>query len=178
MLHDASYMPWRLGEKATRGLEQLAESGAPNDLLAEATDLALAKTNSDGILPPWASTSVTLTATSDSELYLTTAAMLVNTNDAFTGLSGYGLKGLAVGQTRTQLVNIYEAGTEANSETAATVPGPASNGEGYNSAREARDTIAAHGGVVTASDGLADSALDESHRFDQGAQKFTITRLQ
>jgi len=103
--------------------------------------------------------------------------MLVNTNDAFTGLSGFSLAELEVGETIDKLVPIYDAGTEENTETAATMPGPAANGEGFNAARETRNMITGHGGVVTSSDGLASSALNESHKFDQGAQYLSITRV-
>jgi len=72
----------------------------------------------------------------------------------------------------------YDAGTEANSETAATIPGPAAGGEGYNSTRDDRDTVGGHPGVISADDGLTGSALDASHRFDNPVARITITRLE
>lgn len=175
ILHTDDYTPWSSGALASDGLEVLAESGSPADWLAEATDV-LAQTNTDGVTAPGASTSVTLTISQSDTLYLTTASMLVNTNDAFTGVSGATIGDLNPGDSLRLRPNVYDAGTEANTETSASIPGPAANGEGFNSESENR-VITIHPGVVSADDGLTTSALDESHRFDQGAQGITITRI-
>lgn len=107
---------------------------------------------------------------------LTLATMLVNTNDAFVGLDGVDLSGLGRNESMVLHARVYDAGTEANSETAATIPGPAGGGEGYNAARDERDFIAVHRGVVSRDDGLATSALDASHRFDNPGARIVITR--
>ncbi len=109
---------------------------------------------------------------------LTLASMLLNTNDAFIGLDGVDLSGLGRNESMTLHARVYDAGTEANSETAATIPGPAGGGEGYNTTRDERDFIAVHPGVVSRDDGLAGSALDASHRFNNPAARIVITRTQ
>jgi hypothetical protein len=102
--------------------------------------------------------------------------MLVNTNDAFTGVNGLPIGDLSVGESKIYLSQPWDAGTESNTETAATIPGPAGGGEGFNPVRDDRDYIATHPGVVTGDDGLASSILDESHRFIGPVVKFVVTR--
>ena len=46
--------------------------------------------------------------------------MLVNTNDAFTGLNAIDVSSLAVDEALTFTTFAYDAGTEANSEAAGT----------------------------------------------------------
>jgi len=111
-------------------------------------------------------------------LHVSVASMLVNTNDAFTGIGAYDLSGLEAGDSVMMSLPVYDAGTEANSETAASIPGPAAGGEGYNEEREARNTVAKHAGVVSAADGLSTSALNESHRFALTVAKVMVTRTQ
>ncbi len=61
--------------------------------------------------------------------------MLVNTNDAFTGMTAINISDLAIGDNITMLAVAYDAGTEGNSEVAETIPGSAGGGEGFNAAR-------------------------------------------
>ena len=104
--------------------------------------------------------------------------MLVNTNDAFTGVNAGPIGDLEVGESKTFLSQPWDAGTEGNIETAATIPGPAGGGEGYNMARDDQDFIAVHLWVVTEDDGLVTSVLDESHRFLGPVARFVLTRTQ
>ena len=81
---------------------------------------------------------------------------------------------------RSFRLNVYDSGTEADSETAATIPGPATmgQGEGFNVARDDRaDQVTMHPGVVTQDDGLPDSVLDSTHRFDNLVAKVTVKRV-
>ncbi len=177
ILHDDSYYGWQIGSPASAGLENLAESGNPADFIAEAD--ALDSTTSAGIIPPGGSGSVSVSAVWREDLSLTIASMPVNTNDAFTGTTGWNIAQLAPGESTRALLPIYDAGTEANTESIDSVPGPAAGGEGFNAARDdVADYVVRHSGVVTADDGLSTSALDESHRFDQGALHVTVTRME
>ncbi len=176
ILHDSSYSPWSIGQAASAGLEQLAESGSPTDFIAEATE-ALGTQAGDGVFGPGSSTSVDITAELQDDIYLTVATMLVNTNDAFTGLSSVMVGQLDVGEYVKMYAPIYDAGTESNYELAGTIPGPADGGEGYNAEREMSDIVTRHPGVVTSDDGYAESVLDESHRFDNNAMMITIERI-
>ena len=67
--------------------------------------------------------------------------MFVNTNDAFTGLTPDPSM-LNVGDSVTLSMPIWDAGTEANTEEAMTIP--VQQVEGFNASREIRDTVAYH----------------------------------
>ena len=112
------------------------------------------------------------------EGYISVASMLVNTNDAFVGESGLSLKSLAVGDTFTMNMNVWDSGTELNDELAETIPGPAGGGEGFNSDRNDTDVVSFHSGVISQDDGLATSALSGNHRFLNPGARITITRTE
>lgn len=177
-LHSDTYAAWELGAAASAPLEMMAESGSPTALIqaADADPDVLATTTGAGVVFPGATESVNLTATTTGKIRLTLATMLVNTNDAFGGLNGQSLDQLAVGQSATFMVPAYDAGTEANSETAATVPGPAAGGEGFNIQRDDQNFVTIHPGVISAQDGVAGSALSNAHRWDNPVVKLVVTR--
>lgn len=184
ILHDDRYRAWNIGYPASLGLESLAESGSPMMLIEAASD-AFAADHAADILMPGMSANVTVWSRLSAEdfargeLSLTVVTMPVNTNDAFSGVTGWNVADLRVGEYAHTLTPIYDAGTEANTESMATIPGPAAGGEGYNAARDdIADQVTRHQGVVTADDGFMDSALDQSHRFDQNAMKVVVTRVE
>ena len=175
-LHSSDYTLFSLGESASVALETLAEGGDNSVLLAEAQ----ATTNVDDVasfgalLTPGSSLSVTLEGDDD---YLSFAGMLVNTNDGFVGLKSYHISHLEAGEVETLELVTYDAGTEANSESAATVP--AQGGEGFNTVRDdANSMIHLHAGVVTQDDGLSSSALTSINKFDNPTAKLVIKRIQ
>jgi len=177
VLHYNDYRAWSIGSPASVALETLAESGNPS-MLIEAATSAQDAMSSSGLLMPGQQAMVELNAVWRDDLQLTVASMPVNTNDAFSGTTGRMIASLEPGDSYSALLPIYDAGTEFNSETAETVPGPAAGGEGFNATRDdVADYVARHQGVVTADDGYAESALDSSHRFDQGALHVRVTRL-
>ena len=86
-----------------------------------------------------------------------------------------------IGIRHTQVLSVrsiaYDAGTEADSEEAATIPGPAGGGEGFNVARDDQaDRVSMHSGVVSNNDGFATSNLTEQHRFDNPVVQIRIER--
>jgi len=182
VVHEPAYMPWELGETVGAGLEMLAEEGDASDFLNEANaDAAVVTSVSSGNMAfgPGSSKTVTVTVDHSTSLQLTVASMLANTNDAFTGVRNWNIGELAVGDSASTMTRVYDAGTEANTETAASMPGPAADGEGFNVARDdLLDRLTVHGGVVTADDGLTTSALNESHRWLGQAAKVVVTRTQ
>lgn len=178
--HETDYQAFGIGEPASAALEVLAESGDNSQLLDELQDTARATVSGSAPLPPGASETLTLELDSaqTTGLHLTLLTMLVNTNDAITGVNGTELGSLAVNESLTLSTIAYDSGTEANSESAATVPGPAAGGEGFNAVRDdIRDQVTMHGGVVTADDGLGTSALNQQHRWDNPVLRVRITRL-
>ncbi len=184
VLHESGYTPWQLGEAVSVGLETLAESGSTSSFLNEAdADAAVvaSASSSNGPFGPGSTETITISVDPSSSLQLTVASMLANTNDAFTGVRNWSIGGLAEGDSASTMTHVFDAGTEANTETADTMPGPAAMGgmaEGFNANREMLNRLTIHGGVVTADDGLTTSALNESHRWLGQAAKIVVTRTQ
>jgi len=172
-LHNDSKM-WMIGEAASTGLEKLAESGDSSDFISESN--ALASNSGDGVVMPGLASTIEISTTDRNATFFTAATMLVNTNDAFTGLTGVDISTLAIDDIKSWNLNVYDSGTEANSETMGTIPGPANGGIGFDEARDDVDFVALHSGVVSQDDGLPNSVLTQAHRFDNPAIKLTITR--
>lgn len=112
--HAASVHAWQRGQTASAGVEKVAEEGM-SDLLASelkgvATDVVVSHAH---LLP---GDSITLLITAKQGDVLSTASMLSQTNDGFTGLDSAAL---VDGSTDTIA---YDAGTEDNTELAADVP--------------------------------------------------------
>lgn len=178
VMHSEAYVAWRIGEAASGPLELLAESGDPSDFItaAQGNPNVLATATGSGVVLPGATDSVDVSFTTSTAIRLSAATMLVNTNDAFSGLDAQSIDALDVGQSASYLLPAYDAGTESNSESAGSIPGPAAGGEGFNPARDDSDFVRIHPGVVSVQDGLGSSTLDGSHRWDNPVVKLTITR--
>ncbi len=181
VLHDLGFHAWIDGQAASTSLEMMAEGGDNSALLADATanTATLDSEGGAGPVAPGGSGEFTLSADNAAAARLTLFSMLVNTNDAFTGLHAYDLSSLAVGQSISLDLPAYDAGTEKNTEAQGTIPGPADGGEGFNTARDdITSKVTIHPGVVTMDDGLASSVLDQSHRFDNPVARVSITRTE
>jgi len=181
VLHRPGYTAWNTGSPVTLGLEHLAESGDPASFVNEAG----LNTNVDmigmGPSPFTAGTTqtVNISTTYASNMELTVATMLANTNDAFTGVTNWKIGGLNVGESLKVMPSVFDSGTEMNEETAATMPGPLAGGEGYNPARPSNaNVVTIHPGVVTQADGLSTSALTEIDRWSGPAAMIVVTRTQ
>lgn len=178
--HTAGYHAFVDGEAASTALEVMAEGGDNGALLTEAEAASQHLDSKSGAAPigPGASDTLELSVTQGSQAHLSLLSMLVNTNDAFTASDAYSISDLALNESRTINLPVWDAGTEANSEAAGTIPGPADQGEGYNAARDdIVNFVGIHRGVISADDGLATSVLNESHRFLNPAAKVTIKRI-
>jgi hypothetical protein len=173
ILHGNSTM-WSIGEASSPALEVLAEGGDNTDFLADAA--ALATGTSEGVILPGTASTVEINTTDRMATNFTAATMLVNTNDAFSGLTGIDISNMAINDKKSWNLNVYDAGTELNSEAAGTIPGPADGGTGYDATRDDVNFIGYHSGVVSQDDGLSSSVLTQAHRFDNPALKLTITR--
>lgn len=172
VLHTEGYL-WQLGMTASVELEQMAEGGDNTGLLAMGDQ----SVGGAGIVMPGASETLEFEIEEGHSTKMTLATMLVNTNDAFVGLNALSLPDLAVGDTVMLQGMVWDAGTEANSEMAGTMPGPADGGTGYDAVRDDVDFVAMHPGVVSSDDGLSQSVLSAYHRFDNPAIKVTLTRV-
>ncbi|HDM8061249.1 spondin domain-containing protein [Vibrio harveyi] len=181
LAHNDKYKLFEIGKSASVELEHLAEGGSNAELLAlkDSNDYVYQTLSGNGLVLPGSSDSVTFTVDPHKAGYVSVASMFVNTNDAFVGETGLSLKSLAVGESYEVSMNVWDSGTELNDELAATIPGPAGGGEGFNAARnDTNDVVAFHAGVVSKDDGLANSALSANHRFLNPGAKLTITRVE
>ncbi len=165
---------WEVGAVASVELERIAEQGDSADFLM----LGDASAGGVGPITPGDSQTISVSINDITDANLTIAAMLGNTNDAFTGINSWSLANLEVGATYTTTRPAYDAGTEANTESATTVPGPAANGEGFSPSRDDTGFISMHPGVVSADDGLSSSALTVEHKFDNPVIRIQITRTE
>jgi hypothetical protein len=159
--HDGSFAPFYVGEAASSELALLAEDGSA----AELADLARAAAGvygvavADGGLAPGAS--VTLEIEAGEDAVLTLVGMLVTTNDAIVVWSDYahdgmmsmgdsmmGMQGAAI----DGIVRVYDAGSEANTELCAHIPGPPCGNKGERVLDGAEGIVALHGGILGVGD--------------------------
>ncbi|AQS38323.1 Spondin_N [Shewanella psychrophila] len=173
--HSADMTAWQTGGSASLPLETLAESGDSAGFAD--MDGVDALVNGQGVLPSGMTESIELKLSQDEVSSISVLTMLVNTNDAFAGLNSVSLVDLTINTKVTFSSIAYDAGTEANSEAKGSIPGPADSGEGFNAMRDDVDRVHAHPGVISADDGLADSVLSASHRFDNPVLSISIERL-
>ncbi|GGA70470.1 hypothetical protein GCM10011369_10210 [Neiella marina] len=175
VLHGSDQMLWRIGEAASDGIEMMAESGDNSVLLDAVAGLPVSA--GAGIIMPGTSETVMISTEDMAMMRLTATTMLVNTNDAFAGVNSVDISALANNESMTWYLNTYDAGTEFNSETAASIPGPAGGGEGFSAIRDdVMNKISRHPGLVTQADDSM-SALSPWHRFDSIVGKVTVTRM-
>jgi len=174
LLHDSGEI-WSVGSPASNALELLAESGDSSEIIESSFILSYA--SAEAGITYGESATVTVSHTEQVN-YLSFASMLGNSNDAFTGLNKVDLSELAIDESLTYTTVAYDAGTEANTETAETVPGPAGNGEAYNELRDDVDMVTMHPGLVTSDDGLSSSTLTYQQKFDNPVMSVVIKRIQ
>jgi hypothetical protein len=177
ILHNSSYKAWSIGDSSSEGLELLAEGGDNSGFLNNDAGTLISTESGAAPVGPGASDSITILGDASSVMQLSFASMLVNTNDAFTGLTGLDVASLEVGEVSMHYLPVYDAGTEGNSELMGTIPGPTDSGEGFNAARDDVDKVSRHPGVVSQDDGYSESVLDQSHGFDSPIARLVITRL-
>lgn len=185
IMHRRGYNSFVDGETASADIEQLAEGGDNAPLLgsARAANQHVSSGSTAGPVPPQSrSDSVTLDVpTADlADLQLSVVTMLVHTNDAITGANAFDVSGMAVGESRVVVGPSWDSGTEANTETGISMPGPDFGGEGFNAARDdSIDSVRIHAGVVTGAStafGLASSDLEDRHRFLNPTSRIAISR--
>jgi len=176
--HSKAVSIFEVGQRAGLGLEKLAEGGDNSALLSElsANSAVVSNIGGTGLILP--SQSDTVNIEGEPSECISVLAMLVNTNDAFAGVDCVDVSSLKKGETVMLTLVAYDAGTEANSEEAVTIPGPAGGGEGFNASRDDRDFVSVHSGVLTQDDGLNSSGLTQKHKWDNPAASVMIERIQ
>ena len=132
LTHDKSVKIFEAGEPATEALELLAEGGDTGPLTDELSENPRSIgeiTTIPGLLGPGESATVMIKA-SHRRRYLSMAAMLIPTNDTFVALNRVWLPHHG---SRVYTALGYDAGTEANDQNCAHIPGPRCGGEGPSS---------------------------------------------
>lgn len=122
-----------LGEPAAAPLEALAEAGDTGPLSALVGTLATVGTpvTGSGPIAPGESLEVMIEAGEGFDV-ISVAGMLLPTNDGMYAVDGVSLPG--VGEAVSALSPGFDAGTEANDELCASIPGPDCGGEGISAA--------------------------------------------
>ena len=105
LLHDEGQL-WQVGAEASAELENLAESGDNSGILG--LSVALASQGGAGMLMPGMAETISVDITDMMPMKLSMATMLVNTNDAFTGLNAVDITNLAVGESISLMTVSYD----------------------------------------------------------------------
>ncbi len=175
ILHGEDFRAWEVGMSAGTDLEYLAEGGDASKILASQS--AFPHVISTTPLAPGLSTVLAVGTEGTDTLKLTVATMLVNTNDAISGVTGLDVSGMQVGDMRVYLTPALDAGTENNTEAEGTIPGPADMGEGFNAERDdVNGVVTYHGGVVGTEGANPGSTLSSQHRFDNPVMRIEVVR--
>ena len=190
--HNAPSTLFTDGEEASVALEELAEGGA-TDALAESLsdgDLLGLGMLDEPLGPAGTSAAIRVdieNADFTEDARLSVLTMLVNTNDGFTAVNAMDIGGMAVDAMATFRAPAWDAGTEANSEAAGTMPGPADSAEdsvGFDAERsDLLNEVRFHSGVISGSEltSVSDnfmSVLGDVNRFDNPVAEITVVRVQ
>jgi hypothetical protein len=122
VVHSRRADVWSVGEIASHGVAAIAEDADNRILesaLAGAPGIRSVATGAGGAIMPGAAATYRVRARGP-YARLSLLTMLVNTNDAFTGLDSVRLRG----RDRVVYARAYDAGSERNNELAAFIPGP------------------------------------------------------
>jgi Spondin_N len=147
--HSKAVSLFELGDEASAELQVLAEGGdtAPLTSILESTGSRVSDVQTiAGLLEPGATATVTIQARPNTR-FLSLAAMLIPTNDTFVSLNGVKLPRHG---SRTYYAVAYDAGSEANDQSCANIPGPRCGGEGASVASDTDE------GFVHVSNGFHD----------------------
>lgn len=168
VVHSGKADVWSVGDIASHGLAAIAED-ANNAVLESALDgfpgVKHVGTVPGGPIPSGASRSFEVeTAGKFDRLSLVT--MLVNTNDAFTGLDSARPRGRGA----TYETAAYDAGSEKNNELAAFIPGPCC---GNPFVRDPEGAVIRHHEGIAGRGDLSPALYD----WDDPAARITIERI-
>lgn len=143
--HNSDIQLFTLGEVAPNFLTKLAEDGDTSsfvgaDGLDEVSDVAIA----DGAVMPGQSVTLTVETTQEHPL-LSLAGMFASSNDAFVALNSTSLEFVA--HSTMYNANVYDAGSEANSEDCQFIPGPPCGNGGVRDTENAEGFVHIHSGL-------------------------------
>ena len=141
--HRASFQLFSSGTPASPELAALAEDADNDPLLAllDQDPRVLRTAVGSGAIPPGGSATIEI-ATNGAHRYFTVVGMLVTTNDAFFAVQGLE----AAPGTVSSNALAYDAGSEANNEDCAYIPGPPCNNP-FQRTQTSEGFIHIHNGV-------------------------------
>jgi len=168
-----------LGEPSSEGIWRIAEGGDVSVLMPELIadphvyDVQLAvedPANPGPYLPGQSVTVILDSGNAPGPRSLSLAGMLGSTNDAFFALNGEPVQKVpyfpayfGLGWTQVFFATAYDSGTEGNSETCATVPGPpCNNGSNERDTATAEGYVYVHNGIHGINSGSETDGLDEA----------------
>jgi hypothetical protein len=125
VVHSSRADVWSVGDIATHPVAAIAEdanNGPAESAYADLRGVRDVFTGAGGPIGPGMSRTYTV-ETRGHFNRLSVVTMLVNTNDAFTGLDSFRLRGHGA----TVMTQAYDAGSERNNEDADFIPGPCCN---------------------------------------------------
>lgn len=157
IVHDRAFAMFTLGSPASPGLAQLAEAGNGGALLAEIAGSPLVYATAVGAsgIAPGASQIVEI-ATTRPLAQISVGAMLGTTNDGFMAVQGARLP---LRGSYTVDAEGYDAGSEANSQDCAFIPGPPCRDLNHNPATP-EGYVHVHAGIHVGGGGLTPSQHD------------------
>ena len=143
--HNEGYKLFMLGSAASPELAMLAEDGAATALLNAAAGMPSVYQTAmgSGVIMPGASMTVEID-TSNKFSEITVAAMLASTNDGF--MAARGVEAPLRGDVTVE-AGAYDAGSEANSENCAFIPGPPCGHPGVRDTAGAEGYVHVHAGI-------------------------------
>ena len=144
--HKDGFTLFETGDAASSELSLLAEDGDASMMmtLADESPLVLDSVIFDSAVLPGMSVSIDISSNFRYNL-ISLAGMLVTTNDAFVAVQGVGIP-WGKNQITVNAV-AYDAGSEANSENCAFIPGPPCGNGGMRDTDEAEGFVYVHGGI-------------------------------
>jgi Spondin_N len=167
VVHSPHADVWSVGTIASHGVAAIAEdaNNAPlEEALPQLRGVEAVFTVPGGPIPPGEARSFGVETRAQFDR-LTLLTMLVNTNDAFTGLDSLRIHG----QSAVVETMAYDAGSERNNELAAFIPGPCCNNPFVRDPEGA--LIRPHDGITGVGD--LDPAV---YDWPEPAARITITR--
>ena len=168
--HRDGFRIFEVGQPASAEVVAIAEDGVngPMETLLAGSPKVSGQATAAGPVLPGQSTTLQVSARRRAR-YLGAIGMMVVTNDAF--FAGQGLKLPRYGSVTYRVVG-YDAGSEANSESCAEIPGPPCGNPGVRNLAGAEGYVHVHAGVH----GIAD-LVPSQHDWRNPTVQITITRL-
>jgi hypothetical protein len=158
--HNSNVSLFSVGQAAPEFLVPLVEDGDTSGFSgAQEHEDILAVTLSEAPVVPGSSLTFTIESSQEFPL-ISIAGMFASSNDAFISLNAQNLT--FDNDTHTYYANVYDAGTEFNSEDCAYIPGPPCANGGVRDIENAEGFVTIHSGIHGISD-LSPSSLGWSN---------------